>query len=85
MDASLLAIVAVLSQIQDEVERVITSSTLSRAQQAYCTTKRELLVVVKFMEHFLLYLAGSNFLIRTDHASLQWLVNFQQNDNMLIR
>jgi hypothetical protein len=67
----------VLSQIQGEVERVIAyaSSMLSRAQQAYCTTKWELLAVVKFVEHFWSYLAGSNFLIRTDHASLRWLVD----------
>ena len=86
-DASLLAIGAVLSQVQDGDERVIAyaSVTLSAQQQAYCTTKRELLAVVTFAEHFRSYVAGSKFLIRTDHASLRWLVNFRQSDNMLIR
>ena len=86
-DASLLAIGAVLSQLQDGEERVIAyaSSTLSPSQQAYCTTKRELLAVVTFAEHFRPYLAGGRFLIRTDHASLRWLVNFSQTDNMLLR
>ena len=71
-DASLYAIGAVLSQLQDGQERVLAyaSKTLSDAQRAYCTTKWELLAVVYFTKHFQQYLAGQHFKLRTDHASL---------------
>ena len=86
-DASLYAIGAVLSQIQDGEERVIAyaSKTLSASQRAYCTTKRELLAVIHFVKHFRQYLMGMKFKIRTDHASLRWLLKFHQTDNMHMR
>ena len=50
-DASNVGIGAVLSQVQNGVERVIAyaSQTLSRSQRNYCTTYRELLAVVNFV------------------------------------
>ena len=86
-DASLFGIGAVLSQLQNGEEKVIAyaSRTLSDAQRAYCTTKRELLAVVYFTKHFRQYLAGQKFKLRTDHASLRWLLNFKQTDNMYQR
>ena len=36
-------------------------------------TRKELLAVVFFLKHFRQYLLGRPFLIRTDHAALQWL------------
>ena len=50
-DASQLGIRGVLSQVQNSEEKVIAyaSHTLNKAQQQYCTTKRELLAVVTFM------------------------------------
>ena len=39
----------------------------------YCTTRRELLAVVYFVKYFKQYLLGRKFVIRTDHAALQWL------------
>ena len=51
----------------------------------YCTTKRELLAVVYFVRHFRKYLTGMRFKIRTDHASLGWLLNFHQTDNTHMR
>ena len=84
-DASNYAMGAVLSQVQNGEERVIAyaSQTLSHTQQNYCTTKKELLAVVTFVEHFRYYLYGRPFTIRTDHASLRWLRNFKTADGML--
>ena len=78
-DASLYGLGGVLSQIQNNEEKVIAyaSRTLNPAQQQYCTTKRELLAVVTFMTHFKHYLLGQKFIIRTDHAPLIWLRNFK--------
>ena len=86
-DASDTGIGAVLSQMQDGVERVIAyaSKTLSKTQRKYCTTKKELLAVVTFVQHFRHYLYGQKFRIRTDHASLVWLRNFKDAEGMLAR
>ena len=74
-DASDWAIGAVLSQSQDGCERVIAygSRLLSIAEVHYCTTRKELLAIVYFVKYFKQYLLGRKFLIRSDHAALQWL------------
>ena len=86
-DASGFAIGAVLSQYQSNAERVIAygSHTLNEAQQNYCTTKRELYSIVYFVQHFKHYLLGRKFILRTDHASLQWLCNFKEPSGILAR
>ena len=87
-DASLVGISGVLSQIQNGVERVIAfgSQSLSKAQQNYCTTYRELLAVVVFTRNYRHYLLGQpNFTIRTDHSSLRWLMNFKDPEGMISR
>ena len=59
-DASLYGIGAVLSQIQNGEEKVISygSKTLSKSQRNYCVTKRELLSIVTFVREFRHYLFG---------------------------
>ena len=86
-DASNHAIGAVLSQIQDGEERAISfaNRALCGGQQNYCTTKRELLAVVTFVEHFRYFLYGQHFTIRSDHASLKWLRNLKNIDGLLAR
>ena len=75
-DARGWAIGAVLSQIQDGQERVISygSRLYSKAEEHWCTTRKELLAVVYFVKYFKQYLLGRHFVIRTDHATLQWLL-----------
>jgi hypothetical protein len=53
-DARITGIGGVLSQVQDGHERVVTdfSKTLSKAENNYCVTQRELLATVKALEHF---------------------------------
>lgn len=60
-DASGTGIGAVLSQQhEDGVERVIAyaSKVLTRPERRYCVTRRELLAVVTFIQHFRPYLLG---------------------------
>jgi len=66
---------AVMSQVQDGREVVVAyySKALSASEKNYCTTRRELLAVVKAIKHFRPYLYGRTFRLRTDHASLKWL------------
>ena len=86
-DASNVGIGGVLSQIVDGEERVVAyaSRCLSQTQRNYCTTKRELLAVVVFVtQTFRHYLWGvKSFRLRTDHASLRWLVNFKNPEGVL--
>jgi len=74
-DASDHGIGAVLQQIQDGEEKVIAyaSRLYSDAEKRYCVTRKELLAVVYFLRYFRQYLLGAEFLVRTDHAALQWL------------
>jgi len=74
-DASNYSIGTVLSQMQDGEERVIAyaSKAMSRSERNYCVTRREMLAVVYYMRAFRHFLLGRKFLIRTDHAALQWM------------
>ncbi|GFV49854.1 retrovirus-related Pol polyprotein from transposon opus [Trichonephila clavipes] len=79
-DASHESIGAVLSQEIDGQERVIAyfSKCLSKLERN-CVTRKELLAIVKAVEHFHPYLYGRRFLLQTDHASLTWLLNFKNS------
>ncbi|GBM73773.1 Retrovirus-related Pol polyprotein from transposon 297 [Araneus ventricosus] len=72
-DASNEGIGAVLSQNIGNEERVIVyfSKSLGKPERNYCVTRKELLAIVKSIEHFHHYLYGRKFLLRTDHASLR--------------
>ena len=74
-DASNHSIGAVLSQIQNGVERPIcyASQLYSKHEANYNVTRKELLAVITFTKKFRQYLLGRPFRIRTDHAALQWL------------
>ena len=61
------------------------SKALHGGQGNYCTIKRELLAAAAFVEHFRYFLYGTHFTIRTDHASLKWLRNFNNIDGMQAR
>jgi len=86
-DACNTSVAGVLTQVQDGEEVVLgyASRTLSKSQFSYCTTYKELLAVRLFVEHFKAYLYGREFTVRTDHASLTWLKNFEKAEGMILR
>ena len=86
-DASQCSIGAVLSQLQEGAERVICygSRTLDNAEKNYCTTRRELLAIVYFVEYYRHYLLGRHFTIRTDHGSLRWLMTIKEPSGQTAR
>ena len=86
-DASGVGIGAVLSQMQGDKEKVVAyySRVLTKSERNYCVTRRELLAVVDSIKHFHTYLYGAKFVIRTDHGSLRWLVNFKNLEGQLCR
>ena len=59
--------------------------SLRQSQCRYCTTRRDMLAVVTMCTHFLSYLRGAQFTLRTDQWSLQWLQKFCNSDGMLAR
>ncbi|GBN30382.1 Retrovirus-related Pol polyprotein from transposon 297, partial [Araneus ventricosus] len=86
-DASNEGTGVLLSQKIGNEECVIAyfSRTLGNPERNYCVTRKELLAVVKSIEHFYQYLYGPKFLLRTDHASLRWLLNFREPEDQLAR
>ena len=86
-DASNFGLGGVLSQIQDNVERVIAycSRALRPSQRKYCTTKREMLDAVSMCIQFRSYLRRAKFTPRTDHKSLVWLHRFKDTEGKMAR
>ncbi|GFQ68546.1 retrovirus-related Pol polyprotein from transposon 297 [Trichonephila clavata] len=86
-DASHESVGAVLSQEINGQEHVIAywSKCLSKPERNYCVTRKELLAIVKAVENFHSYLYGRKFLLRTDHASLTWLLNFKNTEGQIAR
>ena len=86
-DASFGAVGAVLSQMQEEEEKVILyySKSLSRSEKNYCVTRKELLAIVLAIKHCQHYLIGAKFRVRTDHGALRWLTNFKNPDGQTAR
>ena len=74
-DASDNSLGAVLSNVIKGVEHPVAFAgrVLTSAESKYSTTKREALAVIQDMKWFKPYLWCTKFVLRTDHASLQWL------------
>ena len=85
--ASQQAVGAVLSQEQEGEEHVkaYMSKALSRPEQSYCVTRKELLAVVSALKHFHSYLYEQNVLLRTDNASVSWMKNLKKPSGQTAR
>lgn len=86
-DASDVAVAGELGQIVDGKVQIIAygSYVLDREQRKYCTTRKEVLAVIRLTRQFRHYLLGRPFLIRTDHNSLTWLMGFKNIQGQLAR
>lgn len=86
-DASFYGMGAVLSQMQDGIEKPIAyySKTFSKCEKNYCVTRKELLAIVLAVKNFHHYLYGRKFIVRSDHGSLRWLMNFKNPEGQLAR
>jgi len=59
------------------------SCTLSKAEKKYCVTRKELLAMVTFIQHFRHYLLGRKFTVRTDQSTLKWLQTRKEPEGQL--
>jgi len=86
-DASAFAIGAILSQGKVGNDRPIAyaSRVLSREEQNYNTTEKELLTIIWAANHFKPYVYGTKFKMITDHKPLIWLFNVNDSGSRLIR
>ncbi len=86
-DSSAEGLGGVLQQEQDGKLVVIaySSKSLSKQERNYCVSRQELLSVVYHVQHFRCYLWGNEFQVRTDHASLKFLLNFKDATGQLAR
>ena len=76
-DASFDTIGAVLSQRdKNGRERVIAygSHSMNNHEKGYCITRKELLAMYYFCQHFNHYLYGKRFTLRTDHKAITFMV-----------
>ena len=82
-----MAIGAVLSQFQEEKLCTIAyaSRSLNKAERKYCVTRKELLAIVNFVQHFRHYLLGRRFKIRSDHQPLKWMFNLRDPSGQVAR
>ena len=59
---------------------------LTKPEQNYCVTRKELLAVVTFVTQFHTYLPGHTFTLFTDHGlALTWLYNMNEPEGQVAR
>ena len=87
IDACDQSIGGVISQVMygEECPVAFASRTLTKTERSYCVTRKEMLALVNFVKHFKHYLYGRKFLVRTDHISLKWLMNFKKPNGLIAR
>ena len=77
-DASKMAVAAVVSQLQEGVERPLAyaSRQLTKNEASYSASETEMLALVWAAKYFRCYLYGREFVVRTERAALTYLKNF---------
>ncbi|KRH91904.1 putative LTR transposable element [Pseudoloma neurophilia] len=61
------------------------SKALEPAQKNYATTDKELIAIVKSVDHFRHYLLSKKFLLRTDHRALTSLYTCKKTTTRMLR
>jgi hypothetical protein len=85
-DASNGAVPAVLSHVQDGVDRPIAfaSQQMNKAEKKYCASEAKILAVIWATKQFRCYLYGIRFKVRADHSALTYLHRFTEINSRLL-
>jgi transposase InsO family protein len=83
VDASDIGIGAVLSQPSGVIE--YASRVLTTAERKYSTTEKECLAIVWALEKWRTYLLATEFIVKTDHKPLTWLMTTRDPRGRLAR
>ena len=86
-DASTAGLGAILTQVQEDKERIIccVSRSLNQVEKAYPATKLEFLAIIWAVAKFRPYLMSMSFVVYTDHYALQWLKTMRTGSALLHR
>ena len=86
-DASEVGIGAILWQVIEDESRPISfiSRKLNEAERNYAVIEKECLAIMWAVSKFHEFLVGKKFVIRTDHAPLQWLQCNKNKNSKLTR
>jgi hypothetical protein len=86
-DASKVGVAAILSQVQNGVERPLSyaSRQLCQSEQNYSASELEMLAVIWSLTQYRCYLYLRKVIVRTDHAALTFLHKFAGNNARLLR
>ena len=78
---------AVLSQVQNGIERVIAymSKSINQHEQRYCTTRKELLAAITALKTLHSYLYGQEILLRRDNIAVSWLRSLKAPTGQIAR
>ena len=79
-DASAFSVGAVLAQVQDGVERVISyvGRSLNKCERKYGITEKELLALIFAVKRLDPYLRFTTFTAIVDHTALKWLLSLKE-------
>ena len=77
---------AVLSQVQNGLERVILygAKKLNPAQSNYSSNKGEIFAAIHFMRQWRYYLTQRKFVLRTDHRAMKWIKTIEEPQGMIL-
>jgi transposase InsO family protein len=86
-DASKYAVGAILCQIQDGKERVISynSKSLDETQINYTVSEKECLAIIYAFQKLRQYLHGAKFVVKTDNCALCFLMKIKDPNGRLVR
>ena len=86
-DASDSSVGAVLSEVQDDRERVIAymSKAINIHERSYCVTRKELLAVIVAIQNFHTYLYGKNAFLRKYNVSMSWMKSLRRSTGQVAR
>jgi len=81
-----VVVAAILSQVQDGVERPIAfaSRQMNKAEQNYCASEAETLAVMLATKQFCCYPFRKRFTVKTDYSALTYLHTFAGNNSRLM-